>query len=261
MESVFVVPRARLFPEWTPHGLSIFGDGIERADFDAVIQREGFFVERGYAERTPELKQLIPYTIVRRGDEVLLLRRTAAGGEVRLHDKLSIGVGGHVNPVDARLPDGAPLPEIDGVPVNPKFARLLDPLPAATRREVIEEELEVTGPVRLSPIGLMNDDTTPVGAVHVGLVQVLDLEGGDARVREVDQLEGTFVSVEELEGQLAAGANFETWSALLVPQLDRIWTLAGGASGIAIEHERTVTSRGRRPAHRADSANNMQPQA
>lgn len=241
MEFVFVVPRLKLFPEWTPHGLATFGEETSRAEFGRVIEREGFFVERGYAERQPSLKQLIPYTIVRRQEEVLLLRRTDQGGEVRLHQKLSIGVGGHVNPVDAELPEGAPVPKIDGNPVNPKFARRLDPLATATHREVIQEELEVTGETRLTTIGLLNDDTTPVGAVHVGLVQVLDIVDGDARVREVDQLEGTFTSVDELRKQLADGANFETWSALLIPELDRVFGMAARAEGTGPSPSKTAT--------------------
>lgn len=226
MEFVFVVPRAALFPECAPHGLALFdgdllggdlsgGDssGCEwsREDFERAVAEDGFFVEREYAERTPTLKQIIPYTLVTRGEEVLLLQRTKGGGETRLHDKLTLGVGGHVNPVDA-------------IEVNEDGgeSRLRDPLPAATRREVMEEELIVEGATRLTTLGLINDDSNPVGAVHVGLVQVLELLDGDAQIREVDQLRGEFVSRTELRERHAAGANFETWSSFLVPHLDRL---------------------------------------
>ncbi|MFT5734955.1 MAG: putative NUDIX family phosphoesterase [Paracoccaceae bacterium] len=229
MEFVFVVPRTALFPEHAPHGLSLFrnedgdeseadggakaGGGWSRKAFDACICEEGFFVERPYAERTPTLKQVIPYTVVVRGEEVLLLQRTKGGGDARLHDKLTIGVGGHVNPIDA-VPTGDE--------AGQQAQRVLDPLPAATRREVMEEELTVTGETRLVPVGLINDDSNPVGAVHVGFVQVLHLLGGDARIREVDQLRGEFVPFSELQSRLEEGANFETWSSLIVPHLDRI---------------------------------------
>ena len=216
MEFVFVVPRTTLFPERTPHGLAVFGEEWSRSEFDAAVTGAGFFVERPYAERTPTLKQIIPYTLVLRGEEILLLQRTKGGGEARLHDKLSIGVGGHVNPIDAVGPDA------DEQSRKSSSSRVLDPLPAATRREVMEEELIVTGATRLTPIGLLNDDTNAVGAVHVGLVQVLELLEGDAQIREVDQLKGNFVTVSQLRAQHEAGANFETWSSLLVPQLDRI---------------------------------------
>ena len=211
MEFVFVVPRTAIFPEFAPHGLSAFGEEFSRERFQRCVEEEGFFVEREYAERTPTLKQIIPYTLVTRGEEILLLQRTKGGGEARLHNKFSIGVGGHVNPVDATSADG------EGT-----TARLLDPLPAATRREVMEEELIVEGDTRLTAIGLLNDDSNAVGAVHVGLVQTLELLGGDAQIREVDQLRGDFVPWRELPQQLAEGANFETWSSLLVPHLDHL---------------------------------------
>ncbi len=211
MEFVFVVPRTAIFPEFAPHGLSAFGDEFSRERFQRCVEEDGFFVEREYAERTPTLKQIIPYTLVTRGEEIMLLQRTKGGGEARLHNKFTIGVGGHVNPVDAmHAEDGS------------AHARLLDPLPAATRREVMEEELIVEGETRLTSIGLLNDDSNAVGAVHVGLVQTLELLGGDARIREVDQLRGNFVPWRELPQQLAEGANFETWSSLLVPHLDHL---------------------------------------
>ncbi|MEM9800704.1 MAG: hypothetical protein AAGA20_10300 [Planctomycetota bacterium] len=222
MEFVFVIPRTALFPECAPHGLALFGDGggavaWSSDRFERCVERDGFFVERDHAERTPELKQVIPYTLVVRGQDVLLLQRTKGGGEARLHDKLSIGVGGHVNPVDAieTEPNGATLRRS-----NPQ--RRSNPLAAATRREVMDEELVVEGATRLRQVGLLNDDTNAVGAVHVGLVQVLELLEGDARVREVDCLRGAFVPLFELVERAEAGANFETWSSLLIPHLDRI---------------------------------------
>ena len=234
MEFVFVVPRVALFPEYAPHGLSLFGDQAgdgqtgewSRPAFDACIREDGFFVERPYAERTPTLKQVIPYTLVARGEDILLLQRTKGGGDARLHDKLTIGVGGHVNPVDA-FPSGA----TSGGGSDSGSHRVSDPLPAATRREVMEEELTVTGETRLVPVGLINDDSNPVGAVHVGFVQVLHLLGGDAEVRETDQLRGEFVPVSTLQERLQAGANFETWSSLIVPHLDQILALSDNGVG------------------------------
>ncbi|MEL6431228.1 MAG: hypothetical protein AAFZ87_15510 [Planctomycetota bacterium] len=260
MEFVFVLPRFALFPECAPHGLSLFGDGSSAAPndgatvdgrrFGELVRQEGFFVERDHAERTPTLKQIIPYTLVRRGGEILCLERTKAGGEARLHGKLSIGVGGHVNPVDAQGADA-----IDREGADASSGRALDPLPAATRREVMEEELFVTGATRLTQIGLINDDTNAVGAVHVGLVQVLDLIEGDARVREVDQLRGAFASVSELRARLENGANFETWSALLVPELERILEIADRSarsasdrSAVPSTHEKNSTHGGN-PTH------------
>ncbi len=238
MEFVFVIPRPKLFPESYPHGIQVFesdqddgsqNDGKGQAtgttadSFARCVQEHGFFVEREYAERTPELKQVIPYSIVvRQGSdgacEVLCLRRTRAGGEARLHDKLSIGVGGHVNPVDMQVTDPSDSPA--------------DPIAAATQREVAEEELSIEGTFVVHRVGLLNDDSNPVGAVHVGLVQVIAVDGPVA-IREVDQLEGSFVSVAELNRLAATGANFETWSSLLLAHLDHLVSIPANFPGPA----------------------------
>jgi predicted NUDIX family phosphoesterase len=214
MEFVFVVPRERLFPDCYPQGLFRFGEpgGLVSAAFEETVSAHGFFVERAHAERNPALKQVIPYTLVTRGEEVLCLRRLRAGGEARLHEKLSVGVGGHINPEDlAEGPVGGDAPE----------AARLHPIEAGTRRE-IGEELVLGGPWRLRRIGLLNDDSNPVGAVHVGVVQVLTTTGSVA-VRETDVLEGRLVHRDELKRLLERGASFETWSEILVKRLDELF--------------------------------------
>jgi predicted NUDIX family phosphoesterase len=208
MEFVYVVPRDELFPESTPHGLRLFGEGFDSAALSRDLNRHGYFVEREWAESNPRVKQIIPYSVVTRSNEIFLLRRTRAGAEKRLHEKLSIGVGGHINPVDLIAPDQA-------------SARrdTRNPLPAATKRE-IEEELNIQGDYELTPVGLLNDDTDPVGAVHLGWVQTVAVSGPVA-VRETEQLEGRWVSRSALRELEAAGANFESWSRYLIRQLDR----------------------------------------
>ena len=205
MEFVYVVPRARLFPDHYPTGLVVLGAQEERA-LGELIRRHGFFVERDHAEGNPDLKQVIPYSVVVVDGEILLLRRLRRGGEARLHDKLSIGVGGHINPEDL---------ELAGVP---GAGEERDPVRAGTRREV-SEELGIEGTYDVRTVGLLNDDTNPVGAVHVGVVQVLTVRGS-VTIRERDVLEGRLVPPEELREMLSAGANFETWSSILVESLD-----------------------------------------
>jgi predicted NUDIX family phosphoesterase len=194
MEFVYVVKRGDLFERRFPHGLEVLDDA-GMADALARIRSRGFFVERRHAETDASMKQIIPYCVVARGGDVFLTRRTNKGGDARLFGKRSIGVGGHVNPVD-----GA------------------DVLGLALRRE-IEEELEIDGPRTVRAVGFLNDDSTDVGSVHFGLVNVVRVEG-DVRVRETDNLVGGFVAGEELRRLCAAErATFETWSALLIDRL------------------------------------------
>lgn len=219
MEFVYVVPRSALFPEYYPHGFVPFprvpqdaqaahaGGGLSAALLESVLRRDGFFVERDYAERTPSLKQLIPYSIVECDGRVLLVQRTAKGGESRLHGKHSIGIGGHVNPQD--LTDGA------------RPGRT--PLDAGSDRE-IAEELDVRGTYEVRRVGLLNDDSNPVGAVHLGVVQVVHVRG-TVGIREKEQLQGRLVPCEELGVLLRQGAQFETWSQLLLPHLGTLLNL------------------------------------
>jgi predicted NUDIX family phosphoesterase len=210
MEFVFVVPREELFPDFYPQGWTPFGAGddagvISRESFESRALRAGFFIEREYAERTPSLKQVIPYGVVTCGERVLLVKRLKQGGESRLHDKLSIGIGGHINPVDA------------GCAANREEA-LEDLFRTATVRE-LEEELSIDGTFTARAVGLLNDDSNSVGAVHVGLVQWIQVHG-TVRIREQDHLAGEMTSARQLREQLAAGANFETWSHQLIENLD-----------------------------------------
>lgn len=207
MEFVFVVPRSALFADFYPQGLLPFeGDPLGRraSDFGTAVARDGFFVERAYAERTPSLKQVIPYTLVECEDRLLLTRRLKTGGEARLHDKYSIGIGGHINPEDLSS--------------SPKDVR--DPIDAGTHRE-IAEELSVRGKYDVRRIGILNDDSNAVGAVHVGLVQIISVRA-PVEIREKEQLEGRLVTTGDLRGMLAEGANFETWSKMLIPHLDEL---------------------------------------
>jgi predicted NUDIX family phosphoesterase len=180
-ERVLVVPRAALVPDegWL---------GIRRGGMDhalEVVAREGFFMRRGDAEEDPTHKQVIPYLVLRDGERWFLMRRTRAGGDARLHDRWSIGVGGHLNPGDGDVAGGL-------------------------RREWAEELAAEFEPV-FTPVGLLNDDTTAVGSVHVGLVYLADAAGRPVTIREIDKLEGAFATTGDVA---AVRDDLETWSRL-----------------------------------------------
>ena len=180
-EEVLVVPRASVVPGdgW----LGVRRDGLGEA-LDAV-RREGFFLRRGDAEEDPAHKQVIPYLVLRDGERWFLMRRTRAGGDARLHDLWSIGMGGHLNPGDGDVAGGL-------------------------RREWAEE-VEADFEPDYAPVGLLNDDTTPVGAVHVGFVYLADAAGRTVAIRETEKLEGRFATTAEVA---AVRDSLETWSRL-----------------------------------------------
>jgi len=151
-----------------------------------ALGERGEFRPRAEAEQDPSWKQVIPYVLLRESDQIFLMRRTRAGGDERLHDRYSIGIGGHVNPADTDLAGG-----------------LL--------REW-NEEIEADFIPDFQPLGILNDDGNDVGAVHLGLVYVAQAEGRPVAIRERDKLEGRFASVAEVE---AVADKLETWSALL----------------------------------------------
>jgi predicted NUDIX family phosphoesterase len=186
-ERVLVVPR-RVVPEqagW--YGLRT--DGI--AEFLAVVVEHGRYELREGMEADPAFKQIIPYLVLRDGERYFLMRRTRAGGDARLHDRWSIGVGGHLNPGD-------------------------DGLAGGLRREWHEELVADFEPTFV-PFALLNDDTTDVGAVHLGVVVLAEAGGRPVTVRETDKLSGAFVPAAEV----AAGADhLETWSRIVFDALE-----------------------------------------
>ena len=184
-ERVLVLPRADV-----PGGCDF--RGIRDADLSALrdaVSRYGTYLDRPVAEDDPGYKQLIPYVVVRGATTTFLMERTDAGGDARLHGKASIGVGGHLNPVD----EGE------------------DALMAGLRREW-HEELETDWEPEFQLIGLLNDDSNPVGAVHLGVVFSVDAAGRPVAVREHDKLVGAFAGADEVA---AAWERLETWSQLV----------------------------------------------
>ena len=181
-EQVLVVPREAVVPGegW----LGVRRDGVGAAL--AAVARDGRFVLRSTAEVDATLKQVIPYLVLRDGQRWFLMRRTKAGGDARLHDRWSIGVGGHLNPGDGDVLGGL-------------------------RREWAEELVADFVP-DFTPVGLLNDDTTPVGAVHIGIVYVADAAGRPVEIRETDKLVGRFAETAEVA---AVRDSMETWSRLV----------------------------------------------
>ncbi|HUR80274.1 MAG TPA: NUDIX domain-containing protein [Thermoanaerobaculia bacterium] len=185
-EQVMVVEREKLAPYLVERGLV-------REHLDEildVITGAYFFLDRPTAEVSPQYKQIIPYVIIRHGERVFLLQRTQKQTEARLHDKLSIGVGGHINPDTPDLLDGL--------------------------HKELEEEVNVAGDYDLTFTGILNDDTTEVGSVHLGAVFVLESHDENVTVRETEKMTGRWATRAELEERRAG---LETWSEIVLDAL------------------------------------------
>ena len=169
---------------------------------DAMLARgNNYFLARASAENDPTHKQIIPYAILACGDRVLHYVRGKKAGEQRLVAKGSIGIGGHMNDEDESL-----------------FAWDEQAYRAGVEREVNEEVLIET-PFQDRIVALLNDDTTEVGSVHLGVVHVFRLQEPKVQKREAMITNLAFLSKAEL---LERRENLETWSQICVDHVDRL---------------------------------------
>ena len=83
------------------------------------------------------------------------------------------------------------------------------------RRE-LEEEVSINTPYTETVVGLINDDETEVGKVHLGIVHIFDLEYPKVRPREKSMINAGFAPPSELVRQLD---EFETWSQICLKYL------------------------------------------
>jgi predicted NUDIX family phosphoesterase len=161
-------------------------------DADAIldlIASQHSFVPRADAEVEPQWRQIIPYVVVMHGDDVFTLRRLRKQTEARLHDKVSIGIGGHINPGHDVL--------------------------AGLQKE-LDEEVAIDGAYELEFAGILNDESTEVSRVHLGAVYVLRTSSANVRVRETEKMTGSFVA----RGALASMRDaMETWSQVVYDAL------------------------------------------
>jgi predicted NUDIX family phosphoesterase len=199
MEFVYVVRRYDLFDLSFPHGFRRPWE-VPLDEYLSRIREKGFFVERRHAETDSTMKQVIPYCVLMREDRIFLMRRKPKGGESRLFNLHSVGVGGHINPVDGDR----------------------DPLRAGLERE-LSEEIVISDGWDAEPLGVINDESQDVGSVHFGLVYGIRPEG-EVAVRETDQLSGRWVPADELAGMVAGNRDdFESWSALILDRMEELF--------------------------------------
>lgn len=204
-EQILVSPRSQVFENGT---LAFQGVETDSYKVDKIldnISKNLHVMRRGAtsdptpkennAEINTDFKQPIPYVMIKRGKEIYVYERLSQGGESRLHNKLSLGIGGHMN-----LEEGS----------------FNDQLMINTTRE-LEEELDIDAErATMKYIGLINDDEDEVGRVHIGILAFLELsEDATVEVRETDQLRGFWSTVEELK-KTEVYERLESWSQIAV---------------------------------------------
>jgi predicted NUDIX family phosphoesterase len=186
------VPRTTIFPDGAWHGLVTVG--LERVL--RTIRATSEYRPRRLVEDDPSMQQVIPYCVVHHPHDgtYLLTRRLRRSSERRLHHLYSLGVGGHVNPGD-------------GAGGDPVVGGLL--------REW-KEEVVCSSPATARLVAMLNDDTTPVSRVHLGLVFLVEPTVAVTSVREVHKLEGESLSLQAMRRHYLS---MESWSQLVFDDL------------------------------------------
>jgi predicted NUDIX family phosphoesterase len=158
------------------------------------IVQNGLFLRRRELEEDPSFKQIIPYAIISNKDSFYLFRRKSGQTEKRLHNKFSLGVGGHMNPGDF---------------MESKEKYLIDEL----KRELHEEVNLLNGCLieDIEFIGFINDDTIPVGRVHIGLLYNIHVSNKEVYINETDKMTAEWIDKSDL-AEFYEG--METWTKI-----------------------------------------------
>jgi predicted NUDIX family phosphoesterase len=197
-ENILVVKRSLFDQLGSFQGLNF----TPRKYLDAILSRgNNVFLPRSQAENDPAHKQIIPYALLACEDRVLYYVRGKKAGERRLVAKGSIGIGGHMNENDESL-----------------FALDEAAYRAGVEREV-SEEVKITAQFEDRIVALLNDDTTEVGRVHLGIVHVFRLAEPKVEKREAMITNLAFLDKQEL---VRRRDSLETWSQICLDSLDRL---------------------------------------
>jgi predicted NUDIX family phosphoesterase len=197
-EMILVVPRSEFDRLGAFEGLHFEVDRYLTALLTPPSPR---FMARSIAETDPNFKQIIPYAIFTHAGRILSYVRGGKGGEKRLAAKRSIGIGGHMNDTDA---------------AGQAFD--LAAYHRALQRE-IEEELSIKSPYKQRAVALLNDDSTEVGRVHMGVVHVFECETDAIECAESAITDLAFLERNVLEEN---HQNLETWSQICMSSIDAL---------------------------------------
>ena len=183
-EEILVIKRDTLFNNISLQGLMEINFSV----YQDLIEKNKEFIWRSQAETDEKYKQIIPYLIFKFQDKFFLMQRKKNASEVRLQNKYSLGIGGHI-----RLEDISSKTIFDW-----------------SIRE-FNEEIFYSGNLKITPIGLLNDDGDSVGKVHVGFVILIEGDSADIKIRD-EHKDGNLLTLKEC-GQYYD--NMENWSKII----------------------------------------------
>jgi predicted NUDIX family phosphoesterase len=205
IEKVLVVKRSIYEELGTFHGVNF---EVERYMERLIRGKEPKYIDRPEAEKNTQYKQLIPYVIIAHEDKYLCYQRGKRAGEQRLVNKVSIGIGGHINPCDD--PDQGKMPLF--------FKSYSEIYENAVEREVTEE-IAIESEYKKTIVGLLNDDSNEVGQVHLGIIHLWRLAEPKVKKREQMICQLSFMTETEM---LKIKDNMETWSQLCLENLGEL---------------------------------------
>jgi predicted NUDIX family phosphoesterase len=190
-EKVLVIPTEHLVRMGVFHGFRADDAAYRRGLLDPAFYE---FRPRSEVETDPSFKQLIPYVLLKCGTELFRYRR-AGGGEKRLQNLWSVGIGGHISLDDAAGGE--------------------DAYRTGMLRE-LSEEVEIGCQWNERFLGFINDDRTPVGSVHLGVVHLMELEAPVVVAREDALADAGFEAIAKVRNRKE---EFETWSQFALESL------------------------------------------
>jgi predicted NUDIX family phosphoesterase len=182
-EQILVVPLEILFGKKKERYFQGF-QARKNLDFENIIKKHSRFILRKTtspkqplpAEQDESMKQIIPYVVFKYNDNYFVYKRLPRSEEERLREKYSMGIGGHINPVDDNSGDI---------------------LQEGMKRE-FEEEVDYPYSYKSRIIGFINDDEDSVGRVHFGVVFLVEGSNDRIDVKEKDKLEGKMMTNYEI---------------------------------------------------------------
>lgn len=187
-EKVLCIKKENLPNKWIEKYVSL---NINENEFEKKINSfEVIFESRNLAEKNFELKQIIPYILIQNSKENLTGIYKRKGSEKRLEDLWSAGIGGHINNFDCKK-------------------TVYETIKNGMLRELSEEIINLPKKYSISFCGIINEEETEVGNVHLGAVYKIISDDTNAFLpgEELDSFQ--FYNTSDL-----INLNMEIWSGL-----------------------------------------------